>query len=556
MRNIRLDDISAVGIIGLAWIALIIAVQPLGNFPLNDDWVYGLAVKSVLEKGYYQFPSPSSANVGPLVYWGALFCLPGGFSFNALRIATLTLGFIGLFGMYSLIRTVGATPKLALLGALALAVNPLYLGLANSFMTDVPFLTVLILSLVLLIKSLQLESRAYLIGGLALAFCAILIRQLGIVLLIGFAFAYLTKYGYRLGNLAKTIAWVVAGVLLHFAYQYWLVETGRTPLLTLHSSADHLNFPTLTIIIKKFLIMLMYTGFFILPLVPVLWSRDAGLRSRKKAYWVAAFLLVVGFFLLLWWTDEFMPLADNVLLKSGLGPLTLLDTSNAQINYPAIPPALEYFWVAITFLSVVAGGLVLYYLLTSGYRYWLALKTSARTTTWLSVLLMATGVSYFAILTILAAGFPLFDRYYLVLLPLFVLLILITQGDSPHKSGSVNLSWGLLIFYAVFSVAATHDYLSWNRTRWMATSDLMQKDKISPKQIDGGYEFNGWYLYDAKYDHNPKKSWWWVVDDEYVIASGPVPGYRELRRYPFQRWLLQRVSYVYVLKKSRPAEHG
>lgn len=111
-----------------------------------------------------------------------------------------------------------------------------------------------------------------------------------------------------------------------------------------------------------------------------------------------------------------------------------------------------------------------------------------------------------------------------------------------------------MLVYAVFSVAATHDYLAWNKTRWIATNDLMQKDKISPRQIDGGYEFNGWYLYDPKYHHDPKKSWWWVVDDEYVIASGPVSGYEELRRYAFQRWLLQRPSAVIVLKKSQSPE--
>lgn len=554
-RDTSRKEVFYLLILSLAWLALVLAIQPMGDFPLNDDWVYALAVKSVLENGYYQFPSPSSANVGPLVYWGALFCLPDGFSFNALRISSLTLGFVGILGMYSLTRTIGATPKLALLGALVLAVNPLYLGLAHSFMTDVPFLAVVILALLLLIKSLQHDSVVYLIAGLALTFIAILIRQLGIIVLIGFSVAYLTKYGFRLSNLAKTVAWVVSGVMLHFAYQHWLIETGRTPLLTLHSDSGHLNLPTPTIIVKKFLIMLMYTGFFILPVLPALLSRDRDTwRGHKKAFWIIASVLVTGFFLLLWWTDNLMPLADNVLLKSGLGPLTLSDTYNAQINYPMIPAGLTMFWDVVTLFSVAAGGVALYYLVRSTYQSWMTFKSSARATTWPSLLLIATGVSYFAIMTIIAAGFPLFDRYYLVFLPLFFLLILVTQADKSVNGGSVKLSLGLMLVYAVFSVAATHDYLAWNKTRWIATNDLMQKDKISPRQIDGGYEFNGWHLYDPKYHHDPKKSWWWVVDDEYVIASGPVSGYEELRRYIFQRWLLQRPSAVFVLKKSQSAE--
>jgi hypothetical protein len=60
---------------------------------------------------------------------------------------------------------------------------------------------------------------------------------------------------------------------------------------------------------------------------------------------------------------------------------------------------------------------------------------------------------------------------------------------------------------------------------------------VSPRQIDGGYEFNGWYLAGPFYRRVPNKSPWWVDDDEYIIASGPLGGYREVRRFAFRRWL-------------------
>ena len=90
--DFRSDNINLLTIV-VIWIAMAALVNPVGDFPLIDDWVYAFAVKSVLETGHFQFlPFSSSANVGPQVYWGALFCLPFGFSFTALRVSTLTLG--------------------------------------------------------------------------------------------------------------------------------------------------------------------------------------------------------------------------------------------------------------------------------------------------------------------------------------------------------------------------------------------------------------------------------------------------------------------------------
>jgi len=53
-------------------------------------------------------------------------------------------------------------------------------------------------------------------------------------------------------------------------------------------------------------------------------------------------------------------------------------------------------------------------------------------------------------------------------------------------------------------------------------NDLNSVQKISPKSIDGGYELSGWLLADKKYKQTPSKSYWWVDEDDYVIASGPL----------------------------------
>jgi hypothetical protein len=79
---------------------------------------------------------------------------------------------------------------------------------------------------------------------------------------------------------------------------------------------------------------------------------------------------------------------------------------------------------------------------------------------------------------------------------------------------------------------------------------LTTRDGLSPGAIDGGYEFNGWHLYEPGYREQPGKSWWWVKDDDYIIASGEVPGYQEIASYPFRRWLPPAPARIVVLRKS------
>jgi hypothetical protein len=44
----------------------------------------------------------------------------------------------------------------------------------------------------------------------------------------------------------------------------------------------------------------------------------------------------------------------------------------------------------------------------------------------------------------------------------------------------------ILLIYGGFSIAATHDYLSWNRVRWEALNNLMETTQTPPEKIYGG----------------------------------------------------------------------
>jgi len=93
--------------------------------------------------------------------------------------------------------------------------------------------------------------------------------------------------------------------------------------------------------------------------------------------------------------------------------------------------------------------------------------------------------------------------------------------------------------------------LSWNRARWQALNNLAA-ERVTPIDIDGGFEFNGWYLYDLNYIPRLKKSWWWVFRDDFMVTFGPVPEFTEIKRYPFRRWLPPGEGNILVLQRTTP----
>jgi hypothetical protein len=146
------------------------------------------------------------------------------------------------------------------------------------------------------------------------------------------------------------------------------------------------------------------------------------------------------------------------------------------------------------------------------------------------------------------------DRYMLWFVPL--LMVCVAASAPPRQAGGYRwltiLASVLVLGYGLFSVAGTHDYFAWNRSRWQALNYVMEELRVSPTEVDGGYEFNGWYGYDKDYLEQPGVSWWWVRGDEYVVTFGPLDGYGEILRVPYQRWLAAGDGEILVLQKLDP----
>ena len=143
----------------------------------------------------------------------------------------------------------------------------------------------------------------------------------------------------------------------------------------------------------------------------------------------------------------------------------------------------------------------------------------------------------------------LFDRYALPLVPFLVVLVLPPAVRWVRISSALGLF--CLILTAVFSVAATHDYMSWNRARKTAYDYLSEEAHIPPTFIDGGFEINGWLQAGPdRFANETDKSWWFVTEDDYVLAFDQLEGFEQWQAYPFPTLLPIGTDSLWILKKA------
>ena len=497
----------------LLWCGAVAIVNPVGDFPLNDDWAYGQNVYALSVENRLFFSDWPAMTLIAHTLWGALFCKIFGFSFTVLRFSTLLMALFGLAGFYRLLQWAGLSRQVVWMLVLLLAFNPLWFVLANSFMTDVPFLAMLLWSAFFFLKNLETPRNRYLFWATLFAFWACLIRQLGLI--VPGVFFILSLYYQPVTR--RNLLFAALPVLLCYAgveiFAGWLKNTGRLPQAYVGIGQIWQTFMSnpkaVEIAVERAGIVLMTTGLFLLPLFPSLSFKHLW---RKPLAWLC---LLPGAYLV-WKAWEIFP-NGNVFYNLGLGPKLLKDSYWGEHVYPRLAEG-----AFLTLKCVAAAGAGLLILSFFSGREQTDRRSLLRTFSVWFVLAYGGFVCAHALLI---------DRYLLIFVPFFLLY----SGCSAagYSRGSLALT-GLLAF---FSVAATHDYLAWNLARWNAAR-LLEREGIAPAHIDGGFEFNGWHDTGPASQKTPGlKSWWFVNDDDWVIAFGPVYGYDRVQTMPFRRWL-------------------
>jgi len=551
----RGDRIAGVGLVAAA-IAAGVAIGPVADLPLIDDWAYALPVWSLVEEGRLRFTDWQSMPLVTQVAWGALFAWPGGFSFTALRLSTLVLGAIGALGVHALLRGVGAPVAVAAIGALCFLANPIYLCLSATFMTDVPFFALAVWSLALLVRGLGEDRPRLRWAGHALALLATLLRQVGLAIPLAWAIvAFVRHLDSPRRALPSLVPLAIIGAAL-FGYERMLDATlGLPSLYPLRGEGlseaigdlVQLNLGVLRYPIERSIQGVLYVGAFLAPLALVAaWAalrelprRRAGAALALLATIAAAATAAFAAF------DAELPRLGNVLLNLGVGPRSLPGE--------ALPHAPRAVWIALTFAACLSASALVWglaRLVAAGFR-----SAPARTATWWgypSAFLALVGAIYFAPLSI-AYG-PFFDRYFLPLAALVAPLA--AAGLAPSRAGvprsAVGAATALAIALFAFSIAATHDYLSWNRARWQAASHLERELGIAAAEIDGGFEYNNYLPHRDALGTRGLEARIERAASRFAVTLAPQPGERVIRAFPAEAWLPFAIQQVYAVERAQP----
>jgi hypothetical protein len=536
MKSHSIFDKNIVLITGF-WLIVIFIINPIGDFPLNDDWAYGLIVKGMIENGTLKLINWGEMTLVTHLFYGYGFTSILGFSFTILRCSTLLLSLVCLLGIYQTGLIVRLDKKTALIATLLVMANPVFMALSFSYMTDVPFMTFVTWSTYFFIKAYNTANKKLLFIAICLCIWAVLMRQLALILPIAWLIAFLIDARRKpFPHWWKWLPFLTVGGTL-FLYNYFMKQHGMLPsnygskLDLVFSNLSHFDLRMFRNSVGYIFVFFTYMGLFLSPLLTLYqWSK------LSKRMWVSITIytiLISGALIIM---GKALPSIDNIFVDFGVGPSTLLDHPGGFRSIPGGNAPILLRW-AITLSGTFFGSI----LLISSFEWLKKFRSAAmnfpKTFSFLFVFLY--------IAPFIVTGY--YDRYLIILLPA-AFIILADNIALKSSIWSKGMMLSTLLIFMAFSVFATHDLLSWNRVRWAVIDSLLEK-KIPLTQIEGGVEFDGFYHFT---DDDPE--WWKGITPTYKVTFVPLDNYTTLSVHPYKKWMPGKQGNIF-LSKIKEVDH-
>lgn len=516
----------------------------LYDFPLNDDWAYALAARTLAETGRLTLSDWGSATQLPHIIAGALSAKILGFSFNALRLATLLSAAGALYFFIELLGEFEVAPFEKAAAALTLAFTPLFLTLSVSYMTDVHYLFWMTAAAYFWARRLNRpeDTAALWLGG-ACAAAAYLTRQVGLAIPLAFTLALLPRGRRNWGALAAAWALPAAAIIIHHLWftrvhgPTWASEN-YVGAATLAHIGKPLRF--LSDSLFRLLASMTETGLFLLPLAAgymfsakKFCSRNGtGAKVSTAGIWLA--LAVMGGFALF---NGPLPYLENTISRSGFGVLTLGGGAMKPSGVFASP----VFWALATAAAVLSS---VFLMCCSG----LALRAGNLALRFV----FAVAITHLAV-SMLGAKF--FDRYLLTLLPWFAAAAVFAARGVRFSRPAAGLA---LTLYAGLGWAGMKDYLEWNRAKWELASRPRQE--LAQGEIANGFDHDAWLNYQKNMAYlktmKPLKmieEWEWQKVNKYkaLVSYAPDQRYTMMDKAEYSTPLSSGKGVIYLLSIQR-----
>jgi 4-amino-4-deoxy-L-arabinose transferase-like glycosyltransferase len=503
--QLRREDTSRLLILAAAWISLFVAVDPRGQFPLNDDFQYAECARRWLSGGGLRLPEWALSSTVSHALLGAVVTAPWGATNQALRMWMLALGLLGAAGVYALARRWRADPNAALLAALTAALSPVYAVLSASFHLDVTAAVLTLAGLYAFLRGRERGSVKWLTGASALIALSGLARQTGFLCAVGGAasLAWDRKLTPRTASALLVPAGLAAAAFwawFHFVHgPTWAWESGA---YTPKSGSYWLSADVWGALFSRAGKSAQMSALFLSPLAVLRW-RNATRKSGRPEFFAA--LLLIGSALIAWERAHGLALLQNTLSHNGLGAVTLMGADDKPAGW------WQYGWLwNAAALIALASSLVALLSLTEELRGPLGGELRAAA--------LFVGAPYGAMLMMPV----LYDRYLLVFLPAAAAALAAGRSGKTRAAFPAFAAAALMAF---FTWAGLKDYFSWNRARWAAGMDAVAHG-VPPNKVENGYDWDGQYSLTKNIAtlrvHHPASAiglWDWQLLNRIVIQT-------------------------------------
>jgi hypothetical protein len=521
------------------YLLTILFVQPWGDYPLNDDWIYARIGKRFAETGRFVFDHDTgSAFIGQGLIAAPVIRLLG-FSHTHLRSLTMLFGALTICLLWLLLRYAAVRPGIRVVCLLAVVWNPLFSYLSLTFMTEIYAYCFALLGAAIWMRDRRAHPEGPLVSwlGAALAAAAIAagfwIRQYSVLvfpaLLLSSIAAGWPRVRRSLPRLALSGMIFTAVVVAYFVFARTMAEV---PMADYSRRLGRIWPVNIGATFLQAGIFLAYMTAFLLPLLAAAklqWER----RMAPAA--IALALVGAGCGLVLLQTPPHLdlhpqfPFLGNVIRNAGIGPILLPDVQFLQMRSPAWPAAA---WGTLE-LILLAAGLLWVPLMFAAPR--IIRKGGLRAELLLfSLLFAAASLTVTTFVDRLAA----FDRYYLPETFALTLALGLILSEAPRIS-IVRYAVALLPL-AFFTVAGLHDYFRWNDAAWDLYRQALRSG-VSPTSIEASYEMNGWNAFsqfkDAGFPKTQCDSEWFCLDNAYRIGMNVYGNYEPVAQRQPRYWL-------------------
>jgi hypothetical protein len=523
---------------GLVWLL----VRPLTNAPVADSWLYAASARYLAHTGKLRFAGYTDAMPVAQIIFGAGWSAIFGASYASFDLSVAVAGAGTALMFYLLALRCGAERWQAGLATALIVCNPCYLFLSFSFMTEIPFLALMLAALLAFSQSGGARSGVWLWLAAALTVGAFMVRPFGGAIAAGCA-AAIVLFDFNPAEpraadwrrLAHEIAPFAAAVAACAGVWYWLTIS-RTPPWDLMSRerafSEIFDVAPGIYMMGGVLGPALNLGVLLSPLAILQWRRE---RWRECAIFAAA-----------------MFLTTYVLVRAHPGTpepeFSCFGGWRNALLLRGLPPRFYWTgwqrWIAVAWGSIGAAGI---FIATRDGTARLRRNTSA---------VVLTAIVYWIAMQ------PLWlfaDRYDLVLLPAAALILALAPLPEPRADRTVaraRIAAAAMIFVmGAVAVVGVYDYQRGMAAVVHARNWLLERG-VPRRAIDAGYPLNGQdlYRYPRLGVETPRMEAGIPMitsgrTDEYTIAVEPLVGTRIVKRFRWPGPLGFGSRDIYVLKR-------